>query len=207
MADGAYEVASADGAVRFRRDAGGMAASGLSRSRVRTRSRCRTRRALSGLRPSAPCHIRVADQNSYPHAFEQFAQLFDHPSAPDLCVIHSASHNWADQGGHLGEHGSLGVVQATGTLHRCGRWGVEARNGRHRLPTHRCGADDVAAARGRSCPRPQSASLPSGRFGDRCTARRPGPGPASDRDSSGTGPTPTCSTTLPVVARPRTWRA
>jgi len=39
-------------------------------------------------------------------------QGFDHPSAPDLCVIHSASHHWADQGGHLGEHGSLGVVQA-----------------------------------------------------------------------------------------------
>ena len=50
--------------------------------------------------------------NSYPFAFEQTAQLFDHPAAPDLCVIHSAAHNWEDQGGHRGEHGSLGVVQA-----------------------------------------------------------------------------------------------
>jgi arylsulfatase A-like enzyme len=50
--------------------------------------------------------------NSYPHAFEHLAQLFDHPSAPDLVVLHSASHYWGDQGGHLGEHGSLGVVQA-----------------------------------------------------------------------------------------------
>ena len=40
------------------------------------------------------------------------AQLFDHPAAPDLCVLHSAAHNWEDQGGHRGEHGSLGIVQA-----------------------------------------------------------------------------------------------
>ena len=44
-------------------------------------------------------------ENAYPHAFDQIAQLFDHPAAPDLCVIHSASHNWEDQGGHRGEHG------------------------------------------------------------------------------------------------------
>ena len=50
--------------------------------------------------------------NSYPFAYEQAAQVFDHPAAPDLCVIHTAAHNWADQGGHLGEHGSLDVVQS-----------------------------------------------------------------------------------------------
>ena len=50
--------------------------------------------------------------NSYPFAFEQVAQLFDHPAAPDLCVVHSGAHNWEDAGGHRGEHGSLGVVQA-----------------------------------------------------------------------------------------------
>ena len=27
-------------------------------------------------------------------------------------MIHSAAHNWEDQGGHRGEHGSLGIVQA-----------------------------------------------------------------------------------------------
>jgi phosphonoacetate hydrolase len=47
------------------------------------------------------------DRNSYPNAFEQFAQLFDHPSTPDLCVVHSASHHWAEQGGHPGHHGIL----------------------------------------------------------------------------------------------------
>ena len=50
--------------------------------------------------------------NAYPFAFEQTAQLFDAPAAPDLCVIHSDAHNWEDQGGHLGEHGSIGIVQA-----------------------------------------------------------------------------------------------
>src|SRR5262249_51392480 len=45
-------------------------------------------------------------------AFDHVAQLFDHPDAPDLCVLHAAAHNWEDQGGHRGEHGSLGIVQA-----------------------------------------------------------------------------------------------
>src|SRR5262249_2855041 len=51
-------------------------------------------------------------ENAYPHAFDHIAQLFDAPAAPDLCVLHSAAHNWEDQGGHIGEHGSLGLVQA-----------------------------------------------------------------------------------------------
>jgi phosphonoacetate hydrolase len=51
-------------------------------------------------------------ENSYPFAYDTVAQLFDHASPPDLCVIHSSSHNWEDQGGHRGEHGSIDVVQA-----------------------------------------------------------------------------------------------
>ena len=61
---------------------------------------------------SAPTRSPTARENAYPHAFDQIAQLFDAPAAPDLCVLHSAAHNWEDQGGHLGEHGSLGLVQA-----------------------------------------------------------------------------------------------
>ena len=49
------------------------------------------------------------------------AQLFDHPCAPDLCVIHTAAHNWEDQGGHRGEHGSLDVVQARAPFILAGR--------------------------------------------------------------------------------------
>jgi phosphonoacetate hydrolase len=56
------------------------------------------------------------DVNAYPFAYAQTAQLFDSPAAPDLCVIHSAAHNWEDQGGHLGEHGSIDIVQARAPL-------------------------------------------------------------------------------------------
>jgi hypothetical protein len=52
--------------------------------------------------------------NSYPYGYEQVAQFFDAPMAPDLCVVHSAGHNYEDRGGHRGEHGSLDVVQARG---------------------------------------------------------------------------------------------
>ena len=51
-------------------------------------------------------------RNAYPNAYEQVAQLFDSPSAPDLIAIHTAAHNWEDEGGHRGEHGSIDVVQA-----------------------------------------------------------------------------------------------
>jgi phosphonoacetate hydrolase len=48
---------------------------------------------------------------SYPHAHDQIAQLFDHPHAPDVVCLHSPAHNWEDHGGERGEHGSLGIVQ------------------------------------------------------------------------------------------------
>ena len=63
--------------------------------------------------------------NSYPFAFDTVAQLFDHPAAPDLCVVHAAAHNWEDQGGHRGEHGSLDVIQARAPFIIAGR-GVAA---------------------------------------------------------------------------------
>jgi phosphonoacetate hydrolase len=51
--------------------------------------------------------------NSYPWAYERIAQLWDHPAAPDLCVLHTAAHRWEV---HRGEHGSLDVVQSRAPL-------------------------------------------------------------------------------------------
>lgn len=65
-------------------------------------------------------------ENAYPFAYEQVAQLFDAPAAPDLVAVHSAAHNWEDHGGHRGEHGSLGVVQARAPFVVAGA-GVAAR--------------------------------------------------------------------------------
>jgi hypothetical protein len=49
-------------------------------------------------------------------------------------VLHSAAHNWEDQGGHRGEHGSLGVVQARAPFVIAGKGvrndGLVARSGR-----------------------------------------------------------------------------
>ncbi len=111
-ADGTYEVAAADGAVRFRRDAGVDGGFRIESITGRNPVAVQDQTRFVGLQAERATPHPNRHQNSYPNAFEQFAQLFDHPSAPDLCVIHSAAHNWADQGGHLGEHGSLGVVQA-----------------------------------------------------------------------------------------------
>jgi hypothetical protein len=47
--------------------------------------------------------------NSYPHAFDSIAQFFDAPHAADLVAVHTAAHH---VDGHLGQHGSPGVVQA-----------------------------------------------------------------------------------------------
>lgn len=54
--------------------------------------------------------------NHYPFAYDNAAQLFDDPRAPDLAVLHTPAHNWEERGGHRGEHGSLGVVQSRAPL-------------------------------------------------------------------------------------------
>jgi hypothetical protein len=120
-APGAFEVASADGSVRYHRtpDAGRWryevdSVSGANPLACQEAGRFGT---LPDERQAAHPHRK---DNAYPWGYEQFAQLWDHPSAPDLCVIHSAAHHWAEAGGHLGEHGSLGVVQARAPFIACG---------------------------------------------------------------------------------------
>ena len=114
-----YAVASAHGDVRFRRRHDGAGADGrpcpdFEVHAVHGENPIERQEPahLSGLASERSLPHPSRRDNSYPHAYEQLAQLFDHPSAPDLMVQHSAAHYWGDQGGHLGEHGSMGVVQA-----------------------------------------------------------------------------------------------
>jgi hypothetical protein len=105
-----YEAASACGRIEFRRggDVGFevLATEGLDPFARQSPAH------LAGLDAELGDPHPTREANSYPFAYEQTAQLFDHPAAPDLCVVHSAAHNWEDHGGHRGEHGSLGVLQA-----------------------------------------------------------------------------------------------
>lgn len=108
-----YEAAAATGSVRFRAVPSGT---GWAVESVE----------VTGSNPLAnqdPAHNSPLEAeranpypdrstNAYPFAYDQLVQLFDNPAAPDLVAIHSAGHNWEDQGGHRGEHGSIGVVQA-----------------------------------------------------------------------------------------------
>ncbi len=48
-------------------------------------------------------------ENAYPYAGDQIAQLFDHPAAPDLVAVRTPAFHVNE---NLGEHGSLGAVQA-----------------------------------------------------------------------------------------------
>jgi hypothetical protein len=51
-------------------------------------------------------------RNAYPLAGSRLLSVFADPRAPDIAVIHTGTHYWPDRGGHLGEHGSLNVVQS-----------------------------------------------------------------------------------------------
>jgi hypothetical protein len=108
--DGVYTVRSHEGQVRFRRRDGGRTEVIATEGRDPLADQATDKFSPLAAELAHP-HPSRGD-NAYPHAFDQVVQLFDHPAAPDLCVIHSADHNWEDQGGHRGEHGSLGVVQA-----------------------------------------------------------------------------------------------
>lgn len=113
VGDDTYEVCASDGRVQVRRVAEGASwtfevdvLAGHNPFADQSADRFAGLPAeLDGRHP----HRRA---NAYPFAYHQLAQLWDSAAAPDLAVLHSASHNWEDQGGHLGEHGSIGVVQA-----------------------------------------------------------------------------------------------
>src|SRR5690242_15902839 len=107
--DGAYQALAHDGAVTFRRDGDGYE---VLKVEGRNPLEDQTTDRFTPLDEELAARHPHRRDNAYPFAFDQVAQLYDSPAAPDLCVIHSAAHNWEDQGGHRGEHGSIGVVQA-----------------------------------------------------------------------------------------------
>ena len=108
--DDRYEALASDGSVAFVRDDNGDFTEVEHRGRNPLSDQSTDK--FAGLETELANKFPTRDVNAYPFAYAQTAQLFDSPAAPDLCVIHSAAHNWEDQGGHLGEHGSIGIVQA-----------------------------------------------------------------------------------------------
>ncbi|MCX7619879.1 MAG: alkaline phosphatase family protein [Acidimicrobiales bacterium] len=108
-----YEAAAPDGRVRFRREHDGP---GWRFSIVEVEGRNPLAdQAVDRFSPLAEERANAypdRTENSYPFAYEQVAQLFDAPASPDLVAVHASAHNWENQGGHRGEHGSISVVQA-----------------------------------------------------------------------------------------------
>lgn len=111
--DDVYEVCAADGRARVRRVSEGVSwAFEVDVLEGHNPFADQSTDRFAGLPAELGERHPHRRDNAYPFAYHQLAQLWDSPSAPDLAVLHSASHNWEDQGGHLGEHGSIGVVQA-----------------------------------------------------------------------------------------------
>ena len=66
-------------------------------------------------------------ENSYPYAASRILSLFADPTrSPDVAVMHTPRHFFPEQGGHVGEHGSLDVIQSRAPLLLSGK-GVAAR--------------------------------------------------------------------------------
>src|SRR5680860_1888873 len=55
--------------------------------------------------------------NAYPYAAVRILSLFADPTrSPDVAVLHTPRHFFPEQGGHVGEHGSLDVIQSRAPL-------------------------------------------------------------------------------------------
>lgn len=105
-----YRATAVDGSVTFRRRASGdtWAYEVTSTSGRNPLGSQQTDRFLGHEAERSARYPRRSD-NAYPYAFESVAQFFDSPRAPDLLVTHTAAHRID---GYLGNHGSLGAVQA-----------------------------------------------------------------------------------------------
>jgi len=106
-----YRAASADGVVTFQRTVGPDQRWSYAKVSVSGRDPI-----ANGATDQFVGHTNERAQryphrivNAYPHAYDSIAQFFDSEHAPDLLATHTSSHHFD---GHLGQHGSLGVVQA-----------------------------------------------------------------------------------------------
>ena len=140
-ADGAYEVWSSRGMVRFRRlvdDTGALhfeVIEAVGENPVERQDELalnslaaeREAAAASGFSADDPARRFIAPEHqTYPFAYERIAQLFDSPNAPDIAV---SPRDWC-AGTSPGTHGALHVRQARAPL-----WfsGPGLRTGRHDL--------------------------------------------------------------------------
>jgi hypothetical protein len=51
-------------------------------------------------------------RNSYPLPWPRLSSFFADPRSPDVAIVHTGAHYFPERGGHLGEHGSLSLVQS-----------------------------------------------------------------------------------------------
>lgn len=145
--NGHYHAATNEGHVQFVGHDDGVGATGAPRRRFERTDGSGTEPlarqdldAFVGIEAERTNPHTTRGHNSYPFAFEHLAQVFDHPDAPDLAVVHTGSHYWGDQGGHLGEHGSLGILQSRAPFIASGA-GVPRRG----MADSSCRLIDVAA--------------------------------------------------------------
>ncbi len=60
---------------------------------------------------------RLSTENAYPLAARRLRSFFADPDrSPDLAIIHTPRHFFPEEGGHVGEHGSLDVIQSRAPL-------------------------------------------------------------------------------------------
>jgi hypothetical protein len=109
----AIVVANADGAAQLSRTSPDQPAEVLS---GRNPVELQDPMAFSTLAEELADLSPPNERNSYPWAGERLASLFAAPAAPDIAVVHTGKHYWPDKGGHIGEHGSLNVVQSRAPL-------------------------------------------------------------------------------------------
>ena len=158
-------------------------------------------------RAGQPLSAHLDARTPIPLAWQRLRSFFADPDrSPDLAIVHTPRHFFPDEGGHVGEHGSLDVIQSRAPLILSGAGipqrgyvDAHARPGRRRtharLPRRRAG--DGPGRRGRA------------RAGRSGAARAPRAGwhpPPRDRDALGRRPLRRSAAPRRRPASCRAWR-